>query len=357
MKKGYKVTDVRRDKKFGVAAQSLKELIEKSRKKLEVSVNCAECRVYVAEDGTLVDDDEYLASLPPQTLLILIRNNENMVTDFEHYYNLIRSTKQEYIDTGNAAKDFLSTNIKEKFKVFQKYIAMADDKNTLLSDRKDDPAWFEGLEPCEKTKEQTMSKRLKDRMRGYYYKTKTSLQNSDLYVHSKNTENKVAIDQFLHNLRKLLESVNYNQGYFDRRAEKSRLCDSAGLFQCQGLWNSSTCVYGDSHTINPYRSREERIIFQTWNFDHKIELSRSIIPRILESFEFVIGKSITCMFCEKSAKEGCVESERYYLQIFTVENLKLVHIVCHCKSKHDIDSDVYMVCRKCFGKQINSIKK
>lgn len=57
---------------------------------------------------------------------------------------MIRSTKQEYIDTGNAAKDFLSTNIKEKFKVFQKYILKADDSKVVLSDRSDDPDWFEG---------------------------------------------------------------------------------------------------------------------------------------------------------------------------------------------------------------------
>lgn len=37
MKKGYKVTDVKRAKKIGVAAENLGELIEKSRKKLGVS--------------------------------------------------------------------------------------------------------------------------------------------------------------------------------------------------------------------------------------------------------------------------------------------------------------------------------
>lgn len=38
MKKGYKVTDVKRAKKIGVAAENLGELIEKSRKKLGVSI-------------------------------------------------------------------------------------------------------------------------------------------------------------------------------------------------------------------------------------------------------------------------------------------------------------------------------
>lgn len=37
MKRGYKVTDVKRAKKIGVAAENLEELIEKSCKKLGVS--------------------------------------------------------------------------------------------------------------------------------------------------------------------------------------------------------------------------------------------------------------------------------------------------------------------------------
>lgn len=58
---------------------------------------------------------------------------------------MVRSTKKEYIDTGIAAKEFLSTNIKEKFRLFQKYIAAADDARTMLSERTQDPNWFEGM--------------------------------------------------------------------------------------------------------------------------------------------------------------------------------------------------------------------
>lgn len=39
MKKGYKVTDVKREKKIGVAAENVEELIAKSCKKLGVSGN------------------------------------------------------------------------------------------------------------------------------------------------------------------------------------------------------------------------------------------------------------------------------------------------------------------------------
>ncbi|KAL0892794.1 hypothetical protein ABMA27_014494 [Loxostege sticticalis] len=190
MKKGYKVTDVQREKKIGVAAENLEELILKSCKKLGFNVEgpgAGECRLFVAEDGTRVDDDDYLGTLPPQTLFILLKSTETMVTDFDFYYKMIRSTRKEFIDTGAAAHEFLSTDIKEKFKVFQRYIAAASDAKTMLSERVQDPTWFQGLEPSEKTKEQSMSKRVKERMKGYYYKTKSALQSSELNISSKNS--------------------------------------------------------------------------------------------------------------------------------------------------------------------------
>lgn len=66
------------------------------------------------------------------------------ISDFDFYYHLIRMQKSEYIETGRAAQEFLSTNAVEKFRVFQKYIAAADDARTMLSERTQDPQWFEG---------------------------------------------------------------------------------------------------------------------------------------------------------------------------------------------------------------------
>lgn len=47
------------------------------------------------------------------------------------------------------------------------------------------------------------------------------------------------------------------------------LCDHIGEFRCGGQWNEDKCPYGERHKINPYRSKEELILFSTWNFDHK----------------------------------------------------------------------------------------
>lgn len=51
--------------------------------------------------------------------------------------------------------------------------------------------------------------------------------------------------------------------------EQVPLCNAQGEFRCEGVWNLERCAYGERHNINPYRSREELVLFSTWNLDHK----------------------------------------------------------------------------------------
>lgn len=64
------------------------------------------------------------------------------------------------------------------------------------------------------------------------------------------------------------ESCPYNVRTQEREACVA-MCDRNGEFRCSGIWNVNNCSYGERHKINPYRSREELILFSTWNFDHK----------------------------------------------------------------------------------------
>jgi DNA fragmentation factor beta subunit len=61
--KGYKVTDKERTKKYGVAANNLNDLIEKSAKKFDYKG----CKLYLATDGTEVTEEDYFQSIPAQT--------------------------------------------------------------------------------------------------------------------------------------------------------------------------------------------------------------------------------------------------------------------------------------------------
>lgn len=112
-----------------------------------------------------------------------------------------------------------------------------------------------------------MFKRCQERIRSYMYKTKTDMMKSDFYI--KNSKCRHYLDEVYKKFSELLTQNKYQGHYFDR-SNSNCLCDKTGTFTCQGAWNLSNCFYerGTGHKINPYKNRESRIIFSTWNLDH-----------------------------------------------------------------------------------------
>ncbi|KAK0071892.1 hypothetical protein PV325_012207, partial [Microctonus aethiopoides] len=125
------------------------------------------------------------------------------------------------------------------------------------------------------------------------------------------TTKRLAIDDEESNIYKIFSRM---------RSEQKSLCDSKGEFKCEGVWNTNFCRYGDKHRINPYRSHEELVLFSTWNLDHKIERSRTLVPELIKVCE------------EDDVNEKFVFG--FYENLFTIKNLQLVHIVCHDKGSH-----------------------
>lgn len=123
-----------------------------------------------------------------------------------------------------------------------------------------------------------MSRRAQDRIRMYFYKTKEELLKT----------NEITLPQHLQalilDLNNRLKMNKFHGYYFNRACAGNEnmkcICDVKGTFTCQGRWDKVYCLYQPAHRINPYVSREARIIFQTWNLDHNKERSRSIIPAI-----------------------------------------------------------------------------
>lgn len=124
-----------------------------------------------------------------------------------------------------------------------------------------------------------MSRRAQDRIRMYFYKTKEELLKT----------NEIALPQkqlqaLILDLNTRLKMNKFHGYYFDRACAGNEnmksICDIWGTFTCQGRWDKDKCLYHPPHSINPYVSREARIIFQTWNLDHNKERSRSITPAI-----------------------------------------------------------------------------
>ena len=70
------------------------------------------------------------------------------------------------------------------------------------------------------------------------------------------------------NFKTALKNCSYCGSYFARSAEcHDRFCDDAGWFLCEGSHDEDSCM--KRHTINPYASRDARILFSTWNLDHQ----------------------------------------------------------------------------------------
>ncbi|XP_043277791.1 DNA fragmentation factor subunit beta [Venturia canescens] len=410
--RGFKVTDINRTRKFGVACRSLQELKRKACTKLNVTNDLAEINIFLL-DGALIDED-YFHTLEPQTTLVLQRPGEQMLSDADLLYETLRRVNIDFLTVGDKAAKFLTENLKRKVAVIHG-VLNRDDTKTLYNNRDEHPEWFRGLETNVTTKEAYLHRRCQDRIRNYLYKTIEQIKESETWTN--NRQARLRLHHVIEYFKMQLRKDHYFGYYFDRscssqancedevdrignrendcyehcpcklgyyeddeeteteavneptfedttatvedetdarritrlsdsgestgrkptanRTEKATcpfklvtrskeeqvsLCDANGEFRCEGMWNLERCSYGERHQINPYRSHEELVIFSTWNLDHKIERSRTLVPQLL-----------------KVSEQEIINDEdviSLYDNLFTVKNLRLVHIVCHDKGTH-----------------------
>ncbi|NWS69585.1 DFFB factor, partial [Crotophaga sulcirostris] len=209
-------------------------------------------------------------------------------------------------------------------------------ENSQAEGKEQDHTWFEGLESRFKNKSSYMRYSCECRIRSYLREVSSFLPN----VHPTARD---AYKKIIDLMSDKLKSVKYNGCYFDRREEEAaRLCTAEGWFSCQAM-----CVYHNCfvlqgpfdradcpcrHSINPYSNRESRILFSTWNLDHIIEKKRAVVPELAEAVKTRDGREVNW--------------EYFYQLLFTVENLKLVHIACHKKTNHNLSCDKTKIYRK-----------
>lgn len=182
-------------------------------------------------------------------------------------YSALAAVNMEYLQAGRLAQDFLTTNLREKVREFAA-ILDRHQPSIGLSSRLDDPDWFLGLDTRAQTKEKFMFLRSQDRIRGYLYKTCDDVRKSEIYKNN-NGGARLFLDELFAKFKKHLQDNQYFGCLFDRSEKRGKsLCDDRGEFHCQGRWDKSDCLYQLDHRINPYESREARVVFSTWNLDH-----------------------------------------------------------------------------------------
>lgn len=300
-----------------------------------------------------------------------------MFLDFELLIEKINSANMDILKAGDLAINFIQENKINILKIINNF----GDKTTSKTNdsyRNDHPEWFESeLDKKSETKEEVMARKSRDRIRGYYYKTKDFITKNRLY--RENIQAKQIFDDILKSFNYFLIGVDSFSCLFDRNFKRKHnlvesddvdtsitkkqkiqiknhfmennlfqeqcksLCTYRGTFYCQGKWNENECKY-QNHKINPYSSRENLILFQTWNLDHQMELSRTILPSLMKHVSKI--PSICLMHNKPTVNVSVI---KYFLRIFTLDNLKLVHIACHDKTAHISrkNHDENLVCEDC----------
>ncbi|KAM9830027.1 DNA fragmentation factor subunit beta isoform 2-T2 [Syngnathus typhle] len=252
----FKIRSLHDNRKYGVAARNVKELLKKGCNILELPLSGANLCLY--EDGTTVSE-EFFGTLPDNTELVVLCKDQTWggaVCDIAQLLNSDQHTKALV----RAAKGLLAGEKSPKRqKILSDLLRTLEDRSELES-RDEDEDWFRGVESRFKTKSAYLKYNCESRIRSYM-----------------------------------------KEGPFDQA-------------KCASL-----------HSINPYSSRESRILFSTWNLDHRIEKKRTIIPDLLEALQNHTSDDINLTY--------------FYRLLFTRDNLKLVHIVCHKKEAHNVPCD------------------
>ncbi|XP_064381469.1 DNA fragmentation factor subunit beta isoform X2 [Dromaius novaehollandiae] len=320
--RAFRLRGVGGAQKFGVAAGSLRGLLRKGCRLLQLPL--AGSRLCLYEDGTELSEG-FFRALPPQTELVLLGPGETWRGCFGDVGRLLAAAGGQRDAVVEAARKLLSDELAPQRQKLLVDLLHNLDENILAEHRQDDQKWFEGLESRFKNKSSYMRYSCESRIRSYMKEVSGFISN----VHPTARD---AYKRIIDLMLEKLKSVKYNGCYFDRREEEeaARLCTVEGWFSCQGPFDSDYCPC--KHSINPYSNRESRILFSTWNLDHIIEKKRTVVPELAEAVKTRDGREVNW--------------EYFYQLLFTLDNLKLVHIACHKKTNHNLSCDKTKIYRK-----------
>ncbi|KAJ9591877.1 hypothetical protein L9F63_001600, partial [Diploptera punctata] len=89
----FKVVDLTREKRKGVVAGTLQDLISRARDKMGLSKDIP-VKIVLEQDGTEVDDDEYFSTMERNTTLMILINDQRWlppgkITEYPLQYQII----------------------------------------------------------------------------------------------------------------------------------------------------------------------------------------------------------------------------------------------------------------------------
>ncbi|XP_070492833.1 uncharacterized protein Drep4 [Chironomus tepperi] len=174
--KGFKVCkNTDRSKKYGIASDTLKVLYEK----IEVKLKIKDFQLFY---GDALLNEEYFKTVPNQSTIIIVENGETYKTEFDVIFDLFRKTYHETFNARDLIKNFIINHKNENLIKTVIKVQNEMDEKTKISDREKHPEWFSNVDNKKNiTKEAIMRTKAKDRIKGYFYKTKDELTKSRIY--------------------------------------------------------------------------------------------------------------------------------------------------------------------------------
>ncbi|XP_005111094.1 DNA fragmentation factor subunit beta [Aplysia californica] len=315
--KPFTIQDSSSSRRIKIIAKNLADVINKGIEKLKIPAR-EEVTVVLENDGTIVDCSDSLRSLPDDTALVLLRAGEDWRGAGDQLYEALEKfsmsnlkmeiTKRFHrrvLDGGKAYQILNSLSFLEE--------SSDDFEKETRSEHKE---WFEGLNEQFQTKTKYMRNLAQGRTRSYLRKAK---ENFDKV---KDRTTKAHLQRLSEKLRLQLNKAEAHGDYFDRTVprKQNRMCQDSGMFLCEGPYDCDQCP--TAHSINPYVSKRNRMLFNLWNLDHIYEKSRAVIPTVLSAAKNIPeGHQLSC--------------KEVYKYLFTRQNLKLVELSCHKKEARD----------------------
>uniref|UniRef100_A0A8C4WYT8 CIDE-N domain-containing protein n=1 Tax=Eptatretus burgeri TaxID=7764 RepID=A0A8C4WYT8_EPTBU len=225
----FRIRTIGGNRRVGIVARNLHEVRLKALFKLNLGKTTG-LRVCL-EDGTDIEDDDFLLSMPVHTRLVILKPQETWRSDgVPNFFAALELLESKSIDERQELEALIDELLAAGNGNYGKRVVLQEFRKQLISQahlesRTENPAWFKGLSPRFTNKCDVMRNNCLRRLRGYVREAHKAWKD----IEPQCTEVMLCLKGKLKTQRGT---------WFDRSASRNdRFCTPEGWFTCQGEFN------------------------------------------------------------------------------------------------------------------------